>query len=67
MILSSTQSEVGDSSSHGLPFAPQIQSFNFLSGPGGLSQKLQTGFDTRLIIKTPDADDSSHFIPAKAF
>jgi hypothetical protein len=46
---------------------PQIQGFNFLPGPGGPSQKLQAGFDTRVIIKTSDADDSSHFLPAMTF
>jgi hypothetical protein len=51
----------------GLPFVPQIQSFNFISGPWGPSQKLQAGFDTWVIIKTPDADDSSHFLPAMKF
>ena len=57
----------GGSLLRGLPFIPQIQTFNFIPGPGGPSQKLQTGFDTRVIIKTPDADDSSHFIPAITF
>jgi hypothetical protein len=50
-----------------LPFVLQIQSFNFISGPGGPSQKLQAGFDTRVIIKTPDAYDPSHFLPAMKF
>ena len=48
----------------GLPFVFQIQSFNLISGPSGFSQKLQTGLDTWVIIKTPDIDPSSHFIPA---
>ena len=48
----------------GLPFVPQIQIFNFLSGPGGFSQKFQTGRDTWVIIETPDRDGPSHFIPA---
>jgi hypothetical protein len=51
----------------GLPLVPQIQSFNFVSGPGGPSQKLQAGFNTRVIIKTSDADDFSHFLPAMNF
>jgi hypothetical protein len=51
----------------GLPLVSQIQSFNLISGPGGSSQKLQAGFDTRMIIKTPDADDPSHFIPTITF
>jgi hypothetical protein len=51
----------------GLPLESQIQSFNFFSGPGGSSQKLQAGFDTRVIIKTPYADDSPHLIPTVTF
>jgi hypothetical protein len=50
-----------------LPLVSQIQSFDFFSGPGGSSQKLQTGFDTRVIIKTPYADESPHLIPAIMF
>ncbi len=50
-----------------LPYAPHIQGFNFTSRPGGPSQKLQAGFDTRVIIKTPYADDSSQFLPAIKF
>lgn len=48
----------------GLPFVLQIQSFNLISGPRGFSQKFQAGFDTWVIIKTSDIDDSSHFFPA---
>ena len=51
----------------GFPFEPQKQVFNFFSGPGGFSQKLQTGLDTWITVKTPDTDDSSHFIPAIMF
>jgi hypothetical protein len=43
---------------------PQVPSFNFFSGPGGLSQKRQTGLDARVIRKTSDADGLSHHIPA---
>ena len=51
----------------GFPFEPQKQVFNFFSGPGGFSQKLQTGIDTWVIIETPDMDDPSQFIPAIMF
>ena len=50
-----------------LPYAPQIQGFNLTSRPWGPSQKLQAGLDTRVIIKTPDADDFSQFLPAMKF
>ena len=45
----------------------QIQGFNFFPGPGGPSQKMQAGFDARVMSKTPDADDSSHFLPTMKF
>ena len=48
----------------GLSRVPQIQVFNFISGPGGFSQKFQAGLDAWIIVKTPDPDDPSHFIPA---
>jgi len=51
----------------GFAFVPQIQGFNFFSGPEGPSQKLQAGFDARVMSKTPDADDPSHFLPAMKF
>jgi len=47
-----------------LPPELEIQSFNLIPGPGSLSQELQTGLDAWIIIKTPDSDDPSHFIPA---
>jgi hypothetical protein len=42
----------------------QIERFDLISGPGSLSQKLQAGLYARIIIKTPDVDHTSHFIPA---
>ena len=51
----------------GPAFVTQVQGFNFFSGPGGPSQKLEAGFDARVMSKTPDADDPSHFLPAMKF
>jgi len=51
----------------GVLFVLQIQGFNFISGPGGPSQKMQAGFDARVIRKTSDADDPSQFLPAMNF
>ena len=58
---------VGVASLRSLPLVSQIQGLDFFPGPGGSSQKLQTGFDTRVIIKTPYADESPHLIPAITF
>jgi hypothetical protein len=49
------------------PLMPQVQIFHFFSGPWGLSQKGQTRLDARVIVKTPDIDDSSHLIPTVMF
>jgi hypothetical protein len=51
----------------GLSFVSQIQGFNLISGPGSPSQKLEARLDARVIVKTPDADDFSQFIPTKTF
>ena len=41
-----------------------IQGLNLRSGPGRFSQELQTGFNTRIVIKTADIDPFPHFYPA---
>ncbi len=51
----------------GLSRVPQVQTFNFIPGPGGSSQKLQAGLDTRVIIKTPNSNGLPHFLPAVLF
>ena len=51
----------------GLLLVLQVQSFNFISCPGGPSQKMQAGFDARVVIETSDADDPSQFLPAMYF
>lgn len=45
----------------------QIQIFNFLPGPGGAPQKVQTGLNAGIIIETSYIDDSPHFIPSIVF
>jgi len=47
--------------------ASQIQSFNLASRPGSSPQKLQAGFDARIVGKAFDPDGLAHFIPAILF
>ena len=53
--------------SNWLSYTSQVQIFNLLPGPGGSPQKLQAGLDTWIIIKTPDIDASTHFLPPIIF
>lgn len=45
----------------------QIQVFNPFSCPGSFSQKVQTGLDAGILLKTFDRDAPAHFFPAKFF
>ena len=42
----------------------EIQRFDFSPRPGGPAQKLQTGFNTRIEVKTPHFDFVAEFLPA---
>jgi hypothetical protein len=45
----------------------QVQVFHALARPGCVPQKVQAGFDARLIVKTPDGNALRQFCPAILF
>lgn len=51
----------------GLSRVPQVQAFHFIPGPRGFPQKLQTGFDARVIRKAPDGNGLPHLLPTILF
>jgi len=48
-------------------FVSQIEIFDFIPGPWGFPQKLQTGLDAWIIIKAPYIDNSAQFTPPEIF
>jgi len=48
-------------------YGSQVQIFDLFSCPGSFSQKVQTGFDAGILLKTFDRDAPAHFFPTNIF